>query len=505
MHMLKAIDLFLNKTTMYRLVLHGLLCLMGLSFLGSFVGLISFSPLSLLVLFILTVPFSYLVNALFARFLQIPVHPESSAITGLILFLILYPPTSLEESVVVVVASVVAIASKYLLVWKGRLLFNPAAVGLIAIALIGRGEGIWWVGTPLLFPCVVVLAFLIVRKLERELLFLMCMIAALSVALLVGVMDGGLAGEIVYALVLAGPLVFFAGIMVTEPLTTPPTRMLQVVYGAIVGAISVTPFSIGPLGTSPEIALLIGNIFAFVVSNKGRYLATLSRIEEIAKGTYDIVCTIAQPAHFRPGQYAECTIPHAKPDSRGTRRYFTIASSPGIHELRFGIRFDPENASTFKRTLMHMKEGDRIAVGGISGAFTLPLDSSRKVLCIAGGIGITPFRSMIDSGMGQKQERDVVLIYANKSESEIAYRDLFERARAFGVRTEYILNEASPTWKGGVGYITSDYLQSSVPDLRERLVYVSGPHPMVVAIKKALKDAGVAHDAIKTDFFPGYT
>lgn len=502
--MVNVLDAFLNRTTMYRLVLHGLMGLAGISFLGSFVGAISFSPLSLLVLFLLTVPFSYLLNAFCARLLHIPSNPESSAITGLILFLILYPPTTIEEGVVVAVTGIVAIASKYLLVWKGRLLFNPAAVGLVAIALFGRGEGIWWVGTPLLFPFVSVLAFLIVRKLEREHLFLACAFSALLVALLVGVLDGGAVSEIVYALVFAGPLVFFAGIMVTEPLTTPPTRMLQVVYGIVVGAISVSPFVIGSFGTSPEFALLVGNIFSFVVSNRGRYLATLSRIEEVAKGTYEIVCAIPEPALFRPGQYAECTIPHTKPDNRGARRYFTIASSPGMRELRFGIRFDPDHASTFKKSLMDMKEGECIAVGSITGAFTLPHDPKRKVLCIAGGIGVTPFRSMIESVMCEQQERDIVLVYANKTETEIAYRDLFERAHAHGVRTEYVLNEASPSWTGSTGYITCDYLEHTVPDLHERIVYVSGPHPMVVAIKKALKDAGVQSCNIKTDFFPGY-
>lgn len=501
---MKRIDAFLNMITMYRLVLYGLLLVSGSAFVFSFFGLISYSPVSLLVLFILTVPICVLTNTIVERSLRIPVNPESTLITGLILFLILYPPTTIEEGLVAVITSVIAIASKYLIAWKKRHLFNPAALALTVIVLAGRGEGIWWVGTPLLFPLVLALGLLVVRKIQREMLFYSFLTVALIVGIADGLIGGASLGEILNALLLAGPLVFFGTIMLTEPLTTPPTHKLQLIYGVLVGLLTSLPLSLGSISVSPEIALVIGNIFSYVVSSKQRFLGSLLRIEEVAKGTYDLVFAVPELPRFIPGQFAECTVPHQGTDGRGSRRYFTIASAPTRNEIRFGIRFDPERASSFKKTLMAMKEGELLSIGAIAGAFTLPRDPRQKVLLIAGGIGVTPFRSMAETLIERNENRDAVLVYANKTESEIAYRELFTRAEEHGFHTEYILNEAPPGWTGGVGYVSSDYLTGKVPDIKERIVYVSGPHVMVVAVEKALRDAGVSKRNIRTDFFPGY-
>jgi len=502
--MLKSIDAFLNTITMYRLVLYGLGGIAVCAFVGSLIGIISYSITSLAFLFLLTVPLAYGLNTVAARLLRIPVNPESSLITGLILFFVLFPPSTVEEAVVAVIGTTVAIASKYLLAPKKRHVFNPAACALVVIALAGRGEGIWWIGTPFLFPFVLVLGFLIVRKIERMTLFLAFLISATSVGVVHGLLVGSSLGDILSALFLAGPLVFFGTIMVTEPLTTPPTRRSHIFYGGLVGILTTLPYSLGPLTQSPELALLIGNIFSYAVSSKQKFLARLIRIEEVAEGTFDILCEVGEYARFKPGQYAECTLPHSHTDSRGSRRYFTIASAPHSTHIRFGIRYDKEHASSFKHALMSRTEGDVLSIGGISGSFTLPPQKERKVLLIAGGIGVTPFRSMVEDLLCTKTKRDIVLLYANKTPAGIAYRELFEEARAWGIRTEYIVNEPHDGWTGGVGFITNEYLNSVVPDLHERLVYISGPHAMVEAIVKTLREAQVEEKHIRTDFFPGY-
>ena len=207
---------------------------------------------------------------------------------------------------------------------------------------------------------------------------------------------------------------------------------------------------------------------------------------------------------FTAGQYAECTLPHVSPDSRGSRRYFTIASSPTKNELRFGIRFDKDHASSFKKSLMNMKEGGQMVVGSIAGSFTLPKDKKQKIVCIAGGIGITPFRSQIESLLDTGETRDIVLIYANKTEDDIAYRDLFLMAESVGVRTVYLLDQVTPEWKGKQGYVTKELLAECIPDIKERIIYISGPHVMVTGTERTLEAMGIRGERVLIDFFPGY-
>src|SRR5579884_4444100 len=98
---------------------------------------------------------------------------------------------------------------------------------------------------------------------------------------------------------------------------------------------------------------------------------------------------IFQPSHrlaYEPGQYMEFTLAHRKPDSRGNRRYFTLASSPTEDNLRLGVRFYPEGSS-FKRTLSRIDNRSKILAGQLAGDFTLPRDPGQKLVFIAGGIG----------------------------------------------------------------------------------------------------------------------
>src|SRR5438067_12955651 len=105
---------------------------------------------------------------------------------------------------------------------------------------------------------------------------------------------------------------------------------------------------------------------------------------------------VFKPSHrlaFEPGQYMEVTLAHAKPDSRGNRRFFTIASSPTEDYLNLGVRFY-EDSSSFKKALSRIDGRTTIIAGQVGGDFTLPPDPRQKLAFIAGRIGITPFRRM---------------------------------------------------------------------------------------------------------------
>jgi ferredoxin-NADP reductase len=192
-------------------------------------------------------------------------------------------------------------------------------------------------------------------------------------------------------------------------------------------------------------------------------------------------------------------------DDRGNRRPFTIASAPSESEVRLGVKFY-RGSSAFKRSLAAMKPGDVIYGSHLAGSFTLPADSKRKLAFIAGGIGITPFRSMVSEMVARGDRRSVVMLYGVNKPDEVAYADLLDRAeRELGLRTVYALAKgdirASNVHRG---FIDADLIQREIPDYRERLFYVSGPRMMVLRFQSVLRDLGLSRSRVKIDFFPGF-
>jgi ferredoxin-NADP reductase len=149
-----------------------------------------------------------------------------------------------------------------------------------------------------------------------------------------------------------------------------------------------------------------------------------------------------------------------------------------------------------------------IVAGQLAGDFTLPEDKNKKLAFIAGGIGITPFRSMIKYLLDLEEARPITLFYSNKYANEIVYADIFHQAdKNLGIKTVYTLTETEfvPSgWLGKIGRINEVMIKSEVPDYSERIFYLSGPHTMVTAFEDVLRGMGISKNKIKTDFFPGF-
>jgi ferredoxin-NADP reductase len=126
----------------------------------------------------------------------------------------------------------------------------------------------------------------------------------------------------------------------------------------------------------------------------------------------------------------------------------------------------------------------------------LPEDKDIPLVFISGGIGVTPFRSIVWQMMKNGERRDVVHLYANRTEEDVAFKKLFEKAENVGVKTVFINTEKD-------GHIDEKMIRKYVPNYKERIFYVSGPKPMVEAFEKMLKEMGIKK--IKIDDFPGYT
>jgi ferredoxin-NADP reductase len=279
--------------------------------------------------------------------------------------------------------------------------------------------------------------------------------------------------------------------MLTEPQTSPTASSKIIPYAVLVGIF----YSITRLKLSPEEALLVGNLFTFVIARNRRYeLKFVGKVKE-AQDIYSYAFSLPKRFSFEPGQYMEWTIAHNKTDSRGNRRYLTISSSPTEPGLMFTIKHPPQNPSAFKQKLSELKPGDKILASHLAGSFTLPKDSSKKIALLAGGVGITPFRSMVKSVTDSAQPRDVALLYSANSPDELAFQRLFAKAYPMGLKASYITD----------GYLDESKIKNLLPDYAQRRFYISGPYGFVNAVETTLLKLGVRSTEIITDYFPGYS
>jgi ferredoxin-NADP reductase len=143
----------------------------------------------------------------------------------------------------------------------------------------------------------------------------------------------------------------------------------------------------------------------------------------------------------------------------------------------------------------------------IIGDFTLPQDPNQKCVFLAGGIGITPFRSMIKYLLDTRQRRPITLVYAAKTMDDIVYKDIFDRAeKELGIKVIYTLTDTThvpAAWRGSVGRITPESLMKQIPGNRNSLFYLSGSREMVDTFKESLRKLKIPNSQIITDYFAG--
>ncbi|KKW46930.1 MAG: hypothetical protein UY97_C0002G0041 [Parcubacteria group bacterium GW2011_GWB1_57_6] len=492
----------IDRTTMYRLGLYYVLALFASAVIFSTVGALPYAPAELLWSAGVFLAASWLANMCFARICRAVTNAESVYITALILALIVTPTTfsDITGSSVLAVIAVLAMASKYVLAIGKKHLFNPAAAAVVISGFVFGLPASWWAAEhPVLLPFIIVGGLLIVRKLRTYDLVLAFATAALAVTAL---LSSDLLAE-VRALFLESAFFYFGFVMLTEPLTMPPTRALRIGYGALVGAFFVPVAHIGSFYFSPELALVTGNLFSYIVSPKGRYMLSFIGRRPLASGIHEYLFRSDRPLRFRAGQYLEWTIRTLQSDARGNRRFFTIASAPEDETLALGVRFY-ERPSAFKRALAKLLAGAVVSTSSPAGDFTMPKDTQRKLALIAGGIGVTPFASMARHCIAASERRDAVLLYASRTSAEVAYQDVFARAAGLGWRAVYAVSEEVPASSGvRTGTIDAAFIKREVADYHERIFYISGPPGMVDGIKRILRGLGISRFSIKTDFFPG--
>lgn len=501
----------LGRVSMYRFVLMALSLLAVIAFVLTVAGQIAGDPLALPVSLVVLAAAIIVVDAVAQRLLGRTWRIESAVITALILLFVLRPTLDPAGIAGLAVAGAVASASKYLLAWRGRHIFNPAAAGATVLTVLSipfpdLGASAWWVGSPVLAVPVILLGGLVLVRTEKVRVVAVFLVVAVAVALVRTFVqyaqvslpvDATVIGQVLWS----SPFLFLGAFMLSEPLTLPPRRRQQYAVAALVGTLAGWPILIGDVSLGQERALLIGNLLAFFFAYRAAVRLTFVERTALTPSVRELTFRAHRGFRFRPGQYLELEVPHRRPDARGTRREFSIVSAPAeLPEVRIAIREGSQ--SSYKKALALVEPGRDLPVTGVWGDFVLPARTDAKVLLVAAGIGVTPFVSQLREMRLAGERRDVVMVYVASDAEELAFRDDIIAA---GIPVMVVTRDEPRnlpdywTWTGGAR-LTAASLATLVPDLTERHAFISGPPRLIADLAPALSRAR----SLTTDAFAGY-
>jgi ferredoxin-NADP reductase len=232
--------------------------------------------------------------------------------------------------------------------------------------------------------------------------------------------------------------------------------------------------------------------------------ATVAEKREVAKGTLFVRFAVEDYPDYRPGAYFWVELPdRGREDEKGLRRHISLATSPterGVVGLATRLR-----DSAFKRTLAELEVGDEVQVEEPKGSFLLPEDTSEEYVFVAGGIGITVFRSMLRFIADESLPYRVTLVYSNRDRESAAFLDELEEIerRVEGLKVILTMTD-EPGWTGETRHLDADVLGELVDGLDGKTFLVAGPPAMAEAVSESLLGAGVPEDRVLVDGFTGY-
>jgi ferredoxin-NADP reductase len=236
-------------------------------------------------------------------------------------------------------------------------------------------------------------------------------------------------------------------------------------------------------------------------------LANFLNSTEVAEGTLAFTLQRPRDFDFKPGQSADLTLlDPPETDAEGNTRTFSIASAPSENDLMFATR---ARDTAFKRTLRKMKPGTSIKLDGPMGSFNLHKNAAKPAVLLAGGIGITPFLSMIREAARQKDPHQIYLFYSNRRPEDAAFMSELEASQKLNpnfhlIATMAEMEKSKQNWTGERGFIDAEMLKRHLPELNGPIYYSAGPPAMVAAMKEMLVKAGVDEDDTRAEDFPGY-
>jgi ferredoxin-NADP reductase len=227
----------------------------------------------------------------------------------------------------------------------------------------------------------------------------------------------------------------------------------------------------------------------------------------IAEGTMAFTFEVQAPFTFTPGQTCDLTMPSPRyQDERGSSRTFSIASSPAeMPRITIATRL---TGSAFKRSLEEGSAGLEVEVDGPFGSFTLHRNASKPAVFLAGGIGITPFRSIIKDAAERGLPHRLMLLYSNRTPASTAFLpDLEEwerRNTSFKLAATVAELPAGTPWRYQVGLMNAASIKPYVQDWSAAICYLAGPPAFAQALRGALDEVGADPDNVRTEEFSGY-
>jgi ferredoxin-NADP reductase len=233
--------------------------------------------------------------------------------------------------------------------------------------------------------------------------------------------------------------------------------------------------------------------------------ARIKEKTEVAKRTLLVVFDLqGEEVEFVPGQYFWVELPdRGYQDERGLRRHISIVTSPnerGVLGLATRLR-----ESAFKHTLSQLNVGDEVIVEEPKGDYRLPEDTSQEYVFVAGGIGITVFRSMLKYIAEENLPYRITLVYSNRDVESTAFLDELKELeqQIEGLRMVLTMTD-DPSWEGDSRRIDAEFLREQVGDLAGFTYLVAGPPAMVNSVGDSLEEAGVPEEQVLRSRFAGY-
>jgi ferredoxin-NADP reductase len=230
-------------------------------------------------------------------------------------------------------------------------------------------------------------------------------------------------------------------------------------------------------------------------------------IEEIASGTSAFHLERPSGFDYESGQTIDLYLIDPKEmDDEGPVRTFSLVSAPHEPELEFATRM---RDTAFKRALKHSEPGTELAWDGPYGSFLLHKNAAKPAVMLAGGIGITPFTSMVKTAMHQRLPHQIYVFHSNHTPEDSPFLDELTAISHSTPNILYIptmtdMDRSSHTWDGDRGVIDRNLLERHVGDLSLPIYYLAGPGGFVTAMRKMLTEAAVDEDNIRFEEFPGY-
>jgi len=234
---------------------------------------------------------------------------------------------------------------------------------------------------------------------------------------------------------------------------------------------------------------------------------TLKARSEVAERTMEFRFEKSPGMTFKAGQYIDLTLLSApEEDEEGSTRSFSISSAPDDEDLAITTRL---RDSAFKRSIEKMPLGSSIQVEGPYGDFILQRSSDRPAVLLAGGIGVTPFHSMVRQDAYRGGSRPLLLFYSNRRPEDAAFLAEFRLIAKSHPNFTFVptMSRASASripWDGLIGRIEYSLIQKHLPNGVPPIFYIAGPPRMVADLRTMLTRAGIGEDDIRTEEFTGY-